>query len=310
MTGKPHRFVVGREDEGRRLDQVLAAHVPGLSRRKARVVLDIGGVFVDGARTKVAGRLVRAGQVVVANLGGALDRATKEPGQEARARDEARLPAHRVVHEDADLVVVEKPAGLLTAPTPESDRSNLARALSERLGRTAFVVHRLDLETSGLLVFALTDEANRALAELFRTHDVERVYLAALRGVVAGDEHTVTEPVAGRRAVTHLTVVERLPGTGERPGATLVRCRLETGRTHQIRLHARHLGHPVLADRRYGEPAEGDPPRLALHAAVLGFRHPRTGEAIRFESPWPEDLSGWLDARRGAAGPGAGPPTP
>src|SRR5262249_55246452 len=156
----------------------------GLSRRKARVVLDIGGVFVDGARTKVAGRAVRAGQVIVANVGGALERATKEAGREARARDDARRPAFRVVYEDADLVVADKPGGLLTAPTPESDRNNLAHALAQRLGRPVLVVHRIDLETSGLLVFALTDEANRILAERFREHDVERAYLAVLRGVV------------------------------------------------------------------------------------------------------------------------------
>src|SRR3954464_10660812 len=99
------RFVVARAADGRRLDQVLAAQVPDLSRRKARVLLDIGGVFVDGARTKVAGRIMRAGQVVVANLGGALDRASKEVGKDARARDEAALPQHRLVYRDADLVV-------------------------------------------------------------------------------------------------------------------------------------------------------------------------------------------------------------
>ncbi len=187
------RFVVTAEDKGRRLDQVLAARIPGLSRRRARVALDLGGVFVDGARTKVAGRLLRAGQVVVANLGGALDRASKEVGAEARARDEAALPAFRVVHQDDDLVVVDKPSGLLTAPTPESDRNNLASALSRMLGREASVVLRLDMETSGLLVFALGDEANRVLAERFREHDVERVYLAVLRGVVAEDAHTSVE---------------------------------------------------------------------------------------------------------------------
>jgi 23S rRNA pseudouridine1911/1915/1917 synthase len=289
------RFVASAADEGRRLDQVLAANVPGLSRRKARVALDIGGVFVDGARTKVAGRPVRAGQVIVANLGGALSRATKEPGQAARARDEALLPAFRVVYRDDDLVIVDKPAGLLTAPTPESDRHNLASALSRALGQPARVVHRLDLDTSGLLVFALTDEANRALAERFRTHDLDRLYLAVLGGVVAGDEHTVELPVAGKRALTRISVVERLAA------ATLVRCRLETGRTHQIRLHARHLGHPVLGDRLHGEATAIDPPRMALHAARLGFQHPRTGEALRFESPWPEDLAPWLQGLRGAA---------
>jgi 23S rRNA pseudouridine1911/1915/1917 synthase len=290
-----HRFVVAEADAGRRLDQVLAANVPGLSRRKARVALDIGGVFVDGARTKVAGRAMRAGQVVVVNVGGALERAEKDVGKAARERDEARLPPFRVVHEDRDLLVVDKPAGLLTAPTPESDRNNLARLLAQRAGSEVFVVHRLDLETSGLLVFARTDEANRALSERFREHDVERAYLAVLRGELEGEHHVVEEPVAGRRALTHVDVLERLAGD---PGATFVRCRLFTGRTHQIRLHARHLGHPVLGDRRYGEPTAHDPPRMALHAAVLGFRHPVTAAELRFESPWPEDLAGWLASLR------------
>jgi 23S rRNA pseudouridine1911/1915/1917 synthase len=293
------RFVVAPADEGRRLDQVLAAHVPELSRRKARVVLDIGGVFVDGARTKVAGRAVHAGQVIVANLGGALERATKGLGRAARAHDEARLPPFRVVYQDADLVIADKPGGLLTAPTPESDRGNLARALAEALGRPIFVVHRLDLETSGLLVFALTEDANRVLAGRFREHAIERVDLAALRGVVVDGARTIELPIAGRRAVTHVSVVERFTA------ASLVRCRLETGRTHQIRLHVQHLGHPVLGDRRYGEGTLFDPPRMALHAAVLGFRHPRSSDALRFESPWPDDLAPWLDAMRAAPTPGA-----
>jgi 23S rRNA pseudouridine1911/1915/1917 synthase len=284
--------VVLPEDQGRRLDQVLAARVPGLSRRRARAAIDLGGVFVDGARTKVAGRALRAGQVVVAHLGGALERASKEVGAEARARDEAALPPFRIVHQDADLVVVDKPSGLLTAPTPESDRSNLASALSRALGRPVSVVHRLDLETSGLLVLALDADANRALAERFREHDVERVFLAALRGVVPWEARTVDLPIGGRRAVTHFSVEERLAG------ATLVRCRLETGRTHQIRLHAQHLGHPVLGDRRYGEATAADPPRMALHASVLGIRHPRTGEALRFESSLPEELALWLAGLR------------
>jgi 23S rRNA pseudouridine1911/1915/1917 synthase len=297
------RFVVGEADEGRRLDQALAAHVPGLSRRKARVALDIGGVFVDGARTKVAGRTVRPGQVVVANVGGALERAAKEPGRAARERDEARLPAYTVVHEDRDLVVVDKPSGLLTAPTPESDKNNLASLLAHRMGRRVFVVHRLDLETSGLLVVALAEEANRALSERFREHDVERAYLAVLRGVLQGDTHVVEVAVAGRRALTHVDVMERFPSV------TVVRCRLYTGRTHQIRLHAQHLGHPVMGDTRYGEraplPDSPEPPRMALHAAVLGFRHPTTGRALRFESAWPSDLAAWLEALRLTAGPGA-----
>ncbi len=294
-----HRFTASQDDNGRRLDQVLAARVPDLSRRKARVVIDIGGVFLDGARTKVAGRVVRAGQSIVANLGGALDRATKATGRDARTRDEAKLPPLRVVHQDADLVVVDKPAGLLTAPTPESDRGNLARQIADAMGQPAMVVHRLDLETSGLLVFALGDDANRVLSERFRDHDVERAYLAVLRGVVDGDHHVIEEPVAGRRARTHLDVIERLAS----PGVTLVRCTLFTGRTHQIRLHARHMGHAVMGDARYGEPRQGapssfDPPRMALHAAVLGFKHPITAEALRFELPLAPDLAAWLETLR------------
>jgi 23S rRNA pseudouridine1911/1915/1917 synthase len=287
-----HRFKVTAADRGQRLDQLLAARVPGLSRRKARVLLDLGGVFVDGARTKVAGKLLKPGQEVVANVGGALLRASGEVGREARTRDEAALPPFSIVHQDDDLVVVDKPAGLLTAPTPESDRGNLAKLLEEKVGAPIFVVHRLDLDTSGLLVFARTPDANRELSERFRVHDVERVYLAALAGVLAEDERTVELPIAGRRAVTHVTVVERFAA------ATLVRCRLETGRTHQIRLHTQHLGHPVLGDRQHGERTPVDPPRMALHAAVLGIRHPRTGEALRFELPWPADLAEWLAGLR------------
>ncbi len=290
-----HRFVVLPDDDGRRLDQALAARVPDLSRRQARVLLELGGVFVDGARTKVAGRLVRKGMVVVANVGGGLRRATKEVGAAARAKDDAALPAYRVVFEDPDLVVVEKPSGLLTAPTPEGDRGTLAHSLGRALG-PIFVVHRLDLETSGLLVFARTEAANRFLSELFRVHDLDREYVAVVAGAAAFEARDVDSPVVGKRALTRMTVIERI---GDR--ATVVRCRLETGRTHQIRVHALAIGHPVLGDRRYGGPLpEGlsAPPRLCLHAARLGIRHPRSGEALSFDSPLAADLEGWLAAAR------------
>lgn len=287
-----HRFVVAPEDASLRLDQALALRVPGLSRRKARALIDMGGVFVDRARVKVAGRALRPGQEVVAVIGPAFERATKEVGREARARDAADLPPFRIVHVDDDLVVVDKPAGLLTAPTPEGDHNTLVRLVTLQLGAQVSVVHRLDLGTSGLLVLARTEETNRALAEVFRAHAIERLYLAALRGDVPWDERTVTEPVGGKRAETRFTVTERLPG------ATLVKCELHTGRTHQIRLHARHEGHPVMGDAQYGERSEIDPRRMALHATLLGFVHPRTGEPVRFESPWPEELRVWTDGLR------------
>lgn len=288
------RFTVTEEDAGRRLDQVLAARIPELSRRKARVLLDIGGVFVDSARVKVASRKLRAGQVVEANLGGALERATKEVGQAARERDADKLPDYQVVFEDADIVVVNKPAGLLTAPTPESDRNNLADLLSRRRGRREriLVVHRIDLQTSGLLVFARTNRANRELSARFREHDIERRYLAVVAGAFAADR-SVDSPVGKRRAVTHLAVTERF---GDR--ATMLSARLETGRTHQIRIHCAELGHPVLGDRQYGTRTDFDPPRMALHATHLGFVHPRTNKPVEFDAPWPDDLSGWLDQLR------------
>jgi len=295
VTAGRSTFTVSDEDAGRRLDQVLAARVPGLSRRQARVLLDIGGVFVDGRRVKVAGRPVHAGEEVVAVMGGALARATGRPGRDARARDESRLPAHSVVFEDEDLVVVDKPAGLLTAPTPESDRNNLAGMLERRPGGgRIFVVHRIDLETSGLLVFAKNDDANRTLSEMFRRHDLERVYLAVVAGAFPDRIRRIEQPVGGRAALTHVAVHERL-----RDLATVLECRLETGRTHQIRLHARAVGHPVLGDDRYGVPfPAAPPPRMALHATTLGFAHPRTRAPLSFTSPWPADLTGWLERLR------------
>jgi 23S rRNA pseudouridine1911/1915/1917 synthase len=291
MASRKVQFRAEEQDAGKRLDQVLAARIPELSRRKARVLLDIGGVFVDRARVKVAGRKVRAGQLIEAHLGGALERATKSVGGVARAEDARALPAYSVVFEDDDIVVIDKPAGLLTAPTPESDRNNLADLLRrDRPRPEIFVVHRIDLGTSGLLVFARTALANQQLSALFRDHDVVREYIAVVQGAMKQDtDITVRVPVKGRPALTHLAVAERLGDA-----ATVLRARLETGRTHQIRIHCSHLGHPVFGDLQYGRRTGHDPPRMALHAATLGFVHPRTGEALSFASPMPEDLTAWL----------------
>jgi 23S rRNA pseudouridine1911/1915/1917 synthase len=203
------------------------------------------------------------------------------------------------VHEDDDLVVVDKPAGLLTAPTPESDRGNLADLLARRAGAAGgpvFVVHRIDLQTSGLLVFARSERANRELSARFRDHRIEREYLAVVAGAFPDERRTLAAPVGGRRAVTHVTVEERL---GDR--ATLLRARLETGRTHQIRLHCAGAGHPVLGDTEHGRRTDIDPSRMALHATTLGFEHPATGAALRFTSPWPPDLTDWLASVRAGA---------
>jgi 23S rRNA pseudouridine1911/1915/1917 synthase len=280
------RFEVAADEEGLRLDQVIPRHVAGLSRRKARAVIDAGGVFVDRARVKVAGRPVRAGQAIEVNIGGALDRPAPPP------------PV--IVHVDEHVIVADKPAGVVTAPTPESDRGDLLDQLARRYGEV-YLVHRIDLPTSGLLVFARTREANRRLGEAFVAHDVDREYLAVAVGAVAAQ--TIDRPIEGRRAVTHVEPALALAG------ATLVRVRLETGRTHQIRIHLAGIGHPIAGDAQHGGEASRTfvprPPRLALHAAVLGFTHPATGARVRFVSEVPADLAPWI--ARLQPGPQPGP---
>src|SRR5262245_44906163 len=153
---------------------------------------------------------MHAGEEVIAVMGGALARATKKTGRAARSADERQLPTFTVVFEDEDVVVVEKPSGLLTAPTPESDRNNLADLLGRRPGAGAvFVVHRIDLETSGLVVFAKTAEANVELSRRFRDHDLERAYLALVAGAFPSEVKLIDRPVGGRRAVTHVEIRER-----------------------------------------------------------------------------------------------------
>jgi 23S rRNA pseudouridine1911/1915/1917 synthase len=288
-------FRVSQAEAGWRLDQILPAHAPGLSRRRARVLVDLGGVFVEGRRVKIAGRPMRPGEEVTAHIGGALARAETRVGRAARAAEEERLPAYRVVYEDQDLVVVDKPAGLLTAPTPESDRGNLLSLLRRREGAGEIhLVHRLDLRTSGLLLFAKTESALKVLAERFRSHSLVREYLAVVTGAFPEAIAEIARPVGGRPARTRVLGLERL---GER--ATLLRLRLETGRTHQIRIHCRDVGHPVFGDAAYGAPTAHDPPRMALHATCLALPHPRTGAPLDFASPWPEDLQDWLVGLRG-----------
>jgi 23S rRNA pseudouridine1911/1915/1917 synthase len=292
------RFVVDATDVGLRLDQVLAKRIAGLSRRKARVLLELGGVFVDRARVKVASRPVRPGQEIEVHIGGVLDRASGEVGAAARARDAALLPDYAVLFEDDDLVVVDKPAGLITAPTPESDRGNLADLLARRPpphGGAIHVVHRLDRPTSGVLVLARSELANRVLSDAFAAHTIEREYRAVAVGTIDAAQ-TIDRPIESRRAVTHIAPLEALRD------ATLLACRLDTGRSHQIRIHLTSIGHPIAGDSQHGADLSRNvmprPPRLALHAAILAFPHPRTAAPLRFESPLPPDLATWLAAMR------------
>lgn len=273
-------FTVAPDEAGLRLDQVLPRHVGGLSRRKARAAIDEGGVFVDKTRVKIAGRLVRAGQSIEVNIGGALERS--EPP-----------PAPAIVHIDDHIIVADKPAGLVTAPTPESNRGDMLDQLTRAHGEL-YLVHRIDLPTSGLLVFARTRAANKFLGDAFKAHDVDREYRAIAIGAVVSQR--IDRPIDARHAVTHVEALEPLAN------ATLVAVRLETGRTHQIRIHLAGLGHPLAGDTQHGGETARTflprAPRLALHAAVLGFTHPATGERVRFESPLPDELAHYVERLR------------
>ena len=298
-------FTVPPDGAGCRLDRLLATHVDGLSRTQARVLIDIGGVFVDGKRVKIAGRTLRPGQQVRGTIGRSLARATKATGQTARARDDAAVAPFRVIHEDDTVVVVDKPSGLPVAATAETDRGNLAALLAARPGTPRIhVVHRLDAPTSGLLVFAKTVDAARALSRDLTARTIAREYETVVAGHFPDDVHAIREPIGGRSACTHVRVVERL-GTM----ATRLCCRLETGRTHQIRIHTRTVGHPVLGDRVHGFATAHDPPRLALHATTLAFAHPVSREHLSFTSPWPADLDAWLERLRARAEPRLAEPT-
>jgi 23S rRNA pseudouridine1911/1915/1917 synthase len=229
------------------------------------------------------------------------------PDRPARRRVRTRVP---VLYEDPDLIVVDKPAGLLAVPTGEKEKDTLLSRVSlylhHRYRRRPYVgvVHRLDRDTSGAIVFARSREALRFLQQLFRSHAIEREYLALVEGSLnpsgffasplVGDGASVRRRVArgderGRRAGTRYRVLERFAG------ACLVSIELETGRTHQIRIHFSEAGHPVIGDRVYRPPGAPPPalaaPRQMLHARRLGFAHPRGTGSVRVESPTPEDFA-------------------
>jgi 23S rRNA pseudouridine1911/1915/1917 synthase len=287
-------------DSGCRLDIAIARRLPALSRSRIGRLATEGWILVDGRARKPAFRL-HAGQRIHVAV---------PPAAPAGLTAEA-IPLD-VVYEDADLLVVNKPAGLTVHPAPGHPSGTLVNAVLARvpdlpgIGGTLRpgIVHRLDKDTSGLLVVAKTDEAHRSLAAQLRTHSVVRMYLAVVRGRLRRDAGVIAAPIGrhpahrtrlavvprGREAVTHYEVLERFRT------ATLLACRLETGRTHQIRVHLTHIGHPILGDPVYGRAPAPEMRRQALHAARLEFTHPRTGRRITCTAPIPEDM-GTLLAR-------------
>jgi 23S rRNA pseudouridine1911/1915/1917 synthase len=285
----------------------------GVSWSRARALCEQGRVWVDGEPCLDPARRVASDA--------AIDIRRNAP----KATAAGALAADAVVFYDRDVVVVDKPAGMLSVADEPGRKDSLdlhVRTLLRRLdrdGRDAKlgVVHRLDRETSGVMVFARTAQSQRALAAQFRAHDVDRVYEAIVHGRIdarriesdllldRGDglrgshghfrRSPSPPPAAARHAVTHVTPVARLEQ------ATLVECRLETGRQHQIRIHLAEAGHPLLGERVYIRDYEGariDAPRVMLHARTLGFIHPRTGKPVSFERPRPADFETMLEALR------------
>jgi len=276
--GRTLRVRVSSEVAGLRLDQALARLLPDTSRAEARRLIARGSVFLAKSRVKVAGRIVRAEQTIEVHLA----------PPHVPSGPEKAPPQIPILLLTADVVVVDKPSGLLSAPTPETDQADLLHFLGKTVG-PLFLVHRLDAQTSGALLVARTKAAARALSEQLDQRSLGRTYVALLAGSVAADFSQDTA-VAGRPARTHFRVLERAPA------ATRVEAQLETGRTHQIRIHAQAAGHPILGDRRYGGPGQADlptAPRLALHAAELHFQDPTTGQPHRVEAPFPPELAAY-----------------
>ncbi len=301
------RFVATAEDAGRTLAAALRARLPGVSWARVRRLFETGKVAIRGAIEHDDTRRLHAGD---------------EVALEPTARRKERTPdlAVTIVHEDAEVVVIDKPEGVSSVPYEKKEQGtamDLLRDAWRRSGRThvtsiaLHVVHRIDKETSGLIVFAKSKRAERFLQAQLRAHTMEREYRCVAEGEVwkrtihprlvqdRGDglRGSARRPDQGKEAVTHVEPLEALRG------ATLCAVRLETGKTHQIRIHLAEIGHPLVGERVYirdlcnrgGTPIES--PRLLLHAATLGFAHP-DGNALRFASPLPPSFERMLDQLR------------
>ena len=297
--------MIGEAQHGLRLDKALAELLPELSRERLKSLIVEGEVTTDG-RTLNPSVKVAAGQLYAVNI--------PAPAEaEAIAQD---IPLN-IVHEDADLIVVDKPAGLVVHPAAGNLDGTLVNALLHHcrgelsgIGGVARpgIVHRIDKDTSGLLVVAKSDRAHEGLAQQFKTHSIDRLYAAIVYGLPQPSAGTVDTWIGrsdadrkkmavhregrGKHAVTHYRTIERLAG------AALVECKLETGRTHQVRVHMAHLGHPLIGDPVYSRDRKGFKTiletlrfkRQALHAKRLGFIHPLTGQKLSFDSALPIDM--------------------
>jgi 23S rRNA pseudouridine1911/1915/1917 synthase len=323
----PSKTLESNAASAERLDKALVHAFPDVSRTRLQALIAEGCVTVEGKTITEARHKVKQGDA----LGVVLPEAVApEPLPEAMAL--------KIAYEDKDVIVIDKPAGLVVHPGAGNETGTLVNALIAHCGeslsgiggvRRPGIVHRLDKDTSGLLVIAKHDKAHQGLSEQFAAHGrdgrLQRSYLALVWGVPEKARGMISAPIDrstsnrqkmavsrganAREAVTHYEIREIL---GSPPVASLLECQLETGRTHQIRVHMAHIGHPLLGDRVYGSGFRTSAKKLseaartaldalnrqALHATTLGFDHPRTGKALCFESPPPDDFKGLLDALR------------
>ena len=295
-----------------RIDKLLAMRLPQMSRARIQALIGEGRLTLDGITVADASAKAAAGDY----------RLEIPPAIAAEPRPEAILL--QVLFEDQHLIVIDKPPGMAVHPAPGSESGTLVNALLHHCGDSLSgiggvarpgIVHRIDKDTSGVIVVAKTDAAHHGLAALFEAHDIDRMYIALTRGAPTPAWGTIEGAIGrsphdrkkmalvktgGRHAITHYTT-ERAFGPAAKPLAARLSLRLETGRTHQIRVHLASRGCPCLGDGTYGSGpaaeavraamAQAGLTRQALHAAVLGFVHPITGETLRFESPMPPDMA-------------------
>lgn len=303
-TGEAITWHIEPEDAGQRIDKFLAEGLSGeASRSQVQAWIRDGHVRVNGGAVKANYRLETGDQV---------DVTVPEPEPAELVPEDIPLD---VVYEDRDVIVVNKPRGMVVHPAPGHARGTLANALLHHCRdlsgvggqRRPGIVHRIDKDTSGLLMAAKHDTAHQRLSEQLADHSVIRKYLAVVQGRLPHDRGTIDAPIGrdprdrkrfavdarnGKPAVTHFTVVERFAGH------TLVELQLETGRTHQIRVHLHYLGHPLEGDPVYGRRRGALLDGQALHAFALGFRHPASGEPMLFEAPLPDDMERLLEKLR------------
>jgi 23S rRNA pseudouridine1911/1915/1917 synthase len=318
----PLRIVAGPEARGDRVDRFLAASIGTISRSRVKSLIEAGQAHRDGTILREPAELVRPGAVYTLTV-----------PPPVPARPAAQSIPFAILYEDDDLIVLDKPAGLVVHPAPGNEDGTLVNALLAHCGdtlpgiggeRRPGIVHRLDKDTSGVMVVAKTQQALAALTATFAARALDRAYLALVWGVAAplageiegaiGRDRRDRKRMAvrvqgGKAALTRYSTMRVWHG-----GVSLLECRLATGRTHQIRVHLAASGHPVVGDPVYlrrlpratrlvPEPARSrllDFPRQALHAARLGFQHPRTGEVLAFEAPPPADFAALVAVLDGA----------